>query len=122
MSDTTGEGGQDLKRTRGGTIARKIDAGGWGLFFIWVGVCALLNPGWGVVLLGIGIITLGGQAMRKYFDLKLDGFWIFVGLLFLLGGALELLQVKFSIIPVVLIIAGLALLVSIIKKKHTTEG
>lgn len=39
---------------------------------MWVGVAFLAAVGWGVGLLGVGIIALGGQATRKYFALKLE--------------------------------------------------
>lgn len=46
-------------------LDRKLDAVGWGLFFVWIGVALLLEVGWGIGLLGVGIITLGGQAGRR---------------------------------------------------------
>jgi len=121
MSEETSDASPSPRSSKGNDAARKIDAGGWGLFFIWVGVCLLVDPGWGVGLLGVGVITLGGQVVRKYFQLKVEGFWIVVGVLFLLAGILELYQVEFSLVPVVLILAGLALLVSIVKGKQKAE-
>jgi hypothetical protein len=71
-------------------LERKVDAAGWGVFFVWMGIALLADVGWGVGLLGVGIITLGGQLARRHFDVGLDGFWVVVGLLFLAGGVWEL--------------------------------
>jgi hypothetical protein len=45
-------------------LAMKLDAGGWGLFFIWIGIAVLTSLGWGATLFGIGVITLAGQMVR----------------------------------------------------------
>ena len=99
-------------------LARKFDAAGWALFFIWVGIALLMDVGWGIGLLGVGIITLGGQVGRTYFGLKMEGFGVVVGFLFLMGGIWELVQVEISLVPILLIIAGVALLISIFRGKQ----
>jgi hypothetical protein len=96
----------------GRAAGHKLDAVGWGLFFIWIGIALFANVSWGIGLLGVGIITLGGQVARKYMDLKFETFWIVVGLLFVLGGVWELFSVRVSLVPLVCIGAGVALLVS----------
>ena len=97
-------------------IGKKLDAAAWGLFFVWVGVALIANLGWGLGLLGIGIITLGVQLARKYFGLAAEGFWVVVGLLFVVGGAWDILAVQVSLVPIVLIVAGAALLLSALRK------
>ena len=64
-------------------------------------------------MLGVAVITLGEQVARKLLGLNFEGFWLVVGLLFALGGVWELLQVQASLVPVLLIIVGLALLASL---------
>ncbi len=95
-------------------IAKKLDAASWGAFFLWVGIALLLEVGWGVGLLGIGLITLAGQAARRYFNLKLEGFWVVVGVLFLVGGVGAQYNLNLHMGPIVLIAAGVALLISAI--------
>lgn len=107
------EENQDVKKV---ALAQKLDAAGWALFFIWVGIALLLDVGWGTGLLGIGVVTLLGQGARKYFGLCLEGFWLVVGLLFMLGGVWHLVQVELNLVPILLIIAGVALLVSIFRR------
>ena len=97
--------------------ARKLDATLWGVFFLWVGIALLAGLSWGVGLLGIGLITLGGQTARKTIGLELEGFWVVVGVLFLLAGVWSLLSVEIALIPFLLIIAGIALLVSAVRAR-----
>jgi hypothetical protein len=104
-----------------GQLAQKLDAAGWGLFFIWVGAALLMGLSWGVGLLGVALITLAGQAARRYFGLALERFWVVVGLLFLLGGIWELYKVEVSLVPILLIVAGGALLVSIFGRSRQTN-
>jgi len=99
-------------------IARRLDAVAWGLFFVWIGIVLAAGFGSGLGLLGVGLITLGGQAVRKHFDLGVEALWLVAGLLFVLGGVWELLEVQFSVTPVVLIIAGIALLLSATRKRE----
>ena len=103
------------RETNKGQLAQKLDAAGWGLFFIWVGVALLMGLSWGVGLLGVAVITLGEQAARRYVGLGVQAFWVVVGLLFLVGGIWELYKVDVSLAPILLIIAGAALLVSIFR-------
>lgn len=95
---------------------RRIGAAAWGLFFVWVGVSLLLGLDLGVGLLGAGVITLGAQAARSFAGLRLEGFWVVLGLLFVLGGLWELLAVKLSLVAVLILGAGLALLVSSLRR------
>ena len=110
--------GTDSRVAEKADLARKFDAAGWALFFIWVGIALLMDVGWGVGLLGVGVITLGGQVARTYFGLKMDGFGVVVGLLFLMGGIWELVQVEMSLVPILLIIAGVAILISLFRGKQ----
>ena len=67
-------------------LSQKLDAIGWGLFFIWMGIAFLLDVGWGWGLLGIAAIILGEALIRRNRNLKVEGFWIVVGFMFLVGG------------------------------------
>lgn len=96
----------------GRTAAHKLDGAAWGLFFIWVGIAFLLNLDWGMGLLGVGVLMIGKQIARKYMGLPLEMFWIVVGSLFILCGIWALLSVRVSLIPIICIVAGAALLAS----------
>jgi hypothetical protein len=95
---------------------RKLEAAGWGLFFVWVGTALIMDVGWGAGLIGVGIITLLGQAARRYFGLKTGALPVLVGSFFILGGIWMLLTIPFSLIPVLCVAAGIALLVSAVKR------
>jgi len=113
---------EELKMTERPHLAKKLDAVGWGLFFIWVGIAFLANLGIGIGLLGVGVITLGVQVVRKFFNLKLEGFWVVVGLLLVVGGLWELFETKLALVPILLIVVGLAWLVSaVFTGKHTVR-
>jgi len=103
--------------TNAPTLARRVDAAGWGFFFIWVGVALLAHLGWGVGLLGVGGITVGVQLLRKYLGLTAEPFWVVLGLLLVIGGVAEFAAFQFNVLPVVLIIGGAALLVSAVRNR-----
>ena len=56
---------QEIKTTRKSKLHRKLDAIGCALFFIWMGIAILANVGWGIGLIGIGVIILGGLAAKE---------------------------------------------------------
>lgn len=90
--------------------SNKLDTVGWGLFFVWVGVAWLTNMGVGIGLLGVAAITLGMQLVRKLRGLRLETFWVVIGIAFAIGGLWEFLEVQTPLAPIVLVVAGIALL------------
>ncbi len=96
---------------------KNLEAVGWALFFIWIGIAMLADFGFAIGLFGVGIITLGSQTARKYFNFKVEGFWVIAGLLFVLGGIWELLKIEFDLLPILIIVAGLVILISVIRGK-----
>lgn len=91
---------------------KRITTIGWGLFFIWLGVVLMVKAGAGFILLGVGIISLGMQVARKYSGLDSDGFWIVVGLLFVVVGIWEMFDIDLPLMSVFLIVIGGVFLVS----------
>lgn len=71
----------DLCSIRVCGLPARIRTAAWSLALIWTGVALLMDVGLGVGLLGVGMIILGEQVARRYFNLKLQWFWITVGLL-----------------------------------------
>jgi hypothetical protein len=98
-------------------MAKKLDAAGWALFFIWIGIAFLAKFDTNISLLGVGVIILGIQVVRKYFNLEMEGFWIVIGLLFAAGGIWGLINVQISLGPIVLIITGVVILIFVFRKK-----
>ena len=107
--------------TKRGSLHRKLDAAGWGLFFIWTGMAFLMDVGWGAGLLGVGIITLGGQVTRRYLGLELEGFWIAVGFLFTPGRDLEDITMSSSdLLPILCVVAGSSFLLLIVGRARNS--
>ena len=102
-------------------IATKIAAVGWALFLVWLGASFLMKLSPGVGLVGVGVIILGSQLARKYFQLGLEMFWVVVGGLFLASGFSDFYGVPLPwdyVFPGLLILVGLGILFSIIKGKR----
>jgi hypothetical protein len=83
-------------------IEKKLEAGAWGLFFVWVGVAWWAGLSWGV---------------RRAYKLSVEPFWIVVGLCFAVGGIWEFLETDTSAVPIVLILVGGALLLMLFKRR-----
>ncbi len=93
-------------------LVSKLDAIGWGLFLIWLGIVLLARAQASVALLGIGIIMLGVQLSRMVLNLHLERFWLVAGLLFIVGALWQLADPGVSVVSILLIAAGLALILT----------
>jgi hypothetical protein len=102
-----------VNKSEGNAVEKKVDAVGWALFFLWTGTAFLTHIGWGIGLVGVGVIVIGGQVARKYYDFGLQGFPAVIGSIFILAGIRELAGLQFSLLPILCVIAGLALLLSL---------
>lgn len=91
---------------------KRLDAGTWGVFFLWLGISFLAHIPWGVWLLGVGVIVLGAQLGRRMIGARLDGFWLVAGSLFVLGGISNIVPfgLHVAVIPVLCIAVGIVLL------------
>jgi hypothetical protein len=104
-------------------FAKKLESAAWGLFSVWVGISFLLKLHMGLGLLGIGVITLGAQVARIAHKLKLEWFWVAIGVIFVLGGIWDMATPAIPLVPILLIIAGAAIFLSHLKGlKKTPEG
>lgn len=105
---------QDGDRQKG-NLAATMDTIGLGLFLIWIGIAFWLGlVGWG--LIGAGIIALGDQALRKYLRINVEGAWVFTGGLLVVAGVGQL-GLEFTLAPILLIGAGIAVLLSLLRTK-----
>lgn len=100
---------------RSHSLERKLEAGSWGLFFMWVGLGLLLPVGEAIWFLGVAVIVLGTQGLASRWQLKVEGFWVVVGLCFLLGGVWELFDVTVSIVPILMLLVGAILFIGALR-------
>jgi hypothetical protein len=114
------KGEPDPQTTERRQLAEKLGTAGWALFLIWVGIAFLADVGVGVGLLGVGLVALGVQAARSRYELGVEGFWVFIGLMFAAGGVWELLGIEpeFPLVPIFFVVGGLALLWSVVRGRH----
>jgi hypothetical protein len=103
---------------------KTLNATGWGLFFIWIGIAFLANVGWGVGLLGVGLIMVGSQAARAFNGLSVERFGMLLGTCLAVAGAFHALGIRLDttpiapwIIPTLLIVAGAAILLSAFRRR-----
>ena len=85
MAEKNGETGSGPDPSREKISAGTLSTVGWSLFLIWLGIVLLVKFSMGIVMLGVGGITLGMQMARKYFGLDFARPWVAVGLIFASG-------------------------------------
>lgn len=104
------------------TLGRQLDALGWGLFLIMIGGLWLAPEAWGIPdgawLVGTGLIILGISAVRRFNDLRVSGFWLFLGALALGAGLADIFAWDLPVFPILLVIAGAAVLLSLFNRRN----
>lgn len=89
---------------------RQIDSAAWAVFFIWIGVVMLVGLPWDWFLVGVGVLILGAQVLRRQSNLKVETFGVVIGLIILAAGAWDLLSLPMPLMPIILIALGAYLL------------
>ena len=103
------------------TFARSIDAAGWALFFMWIGVALLAGLTWTVSLIGTAVIILGVQAVLLVRREKLDVFMAAVGAVLLVGAITDVYGSIWSLFPALLIVIGIAMLADTLRRRTSEE-
>jgi hypothetical protein len=95
-------------------LNKRLETIAWGLFLIMLGGFGFVPrhqvPG-GLWSIGVGLIMLGLNLTRYFYDIKLSGFTTFLGIISLISGTVELLGVRALEGGILLIILGSYLLV-----------
>ncbi len=86
--------------------SRQVDSAAWAVFFIWVGIAMLTQVPWPWFLVGVGVLILSAQIMRRQWNLRIKRFFVAVGLIILAGGAWDLLALPWPFMPILLIALG----------------
>lgn len=98
---------------------KAVERFGWGVLFIWVGIAVLLQVGWAYGLIGVGVIILCSEiAHIMVGEHRIDWFSTIVGLIFLFGGIWVLFGIEVSLVPILCIVAGAALMLSALTSRR----
>lgn len=96
-----------------GRSHRQLTAATWGALLVWVGVAVLFGVGWGYGSLAFGLIILAGEVLHSMIgSYRLDWFATVVGVMFTVGGIWTLFNLQVALLPVLFIVAGVALIAS----------
>lgn len=120
-----GTAGTDRSAEADHALSARIDATGWGLFFLWVGVALGADLGWGIGLLGTGLISLGGQLARSLSGVVVDRWSVGFGVCLSLAGLLQWLDLQMGrtpwpawALPVAIAALGVVILASTWMRRH----
>jgi hypothetical protein len=94
-------------------LNKRLEAGAWGLFLIMLGGFMFVpqtQVPQGLWSIAIGVIMLGLNAARYFYEIRMSGFTTFLGILSLLGGLAELIGLTSLQGALLLIIIGASLL------------
>jgi hypothetical protein len=92
-------------------VSQQLGSIAWAVFFIWIGIAALVAVPWGWFLVGLGILILAVQLARSQMNIKIEGFWVVRGAVFLISGLWTVLNLPpWRLGPIVLILFGVVLL------------
>lgn len=88
-----------------------LDSMARAIFIIWIGIAMLAAISWGWFLVGLGILILAAQLARLQMNIKIEGFRVAWGAVFLVGGLWTVLNLaSWPLAPIVLILLGMVLL------------
>ena len=94
-------------------LNKRLEGAAWGLFLIMVGGFMFVPQSQvpqGLWSIGIGVIMLGLNAARYFYEIRMSGFTTFLGILSLLGGLAELIGLTSLQGALLLIIIGASLI------------
>jgi hypothetical protein len=99
----------DAEPSEKAILNKRLETIGWGLFLIMFGGLALVPNelvAKGLWSIGVGVIMLGLNITRYFFQIKMSGFTTFLGIIALLSGVAELLGVNNLGAPILLVVLG----------------
>lgn len=103
-------------------LGERLAGVGWGLGFSWIGLALLLELDLGPALLGLGIVTLCVQAVRRFSGLSFETFWVAIGAAFVLGGLGGVLGLEIGLLPLILLAFGATLLLAVLADHGSGGG
>jgi len=110
MANTQSSLAQSPESSNTDQRVRQIESAAWAVFFIWVGIVMLAGLHWDWFLVGVGVLILGAQVMRRQWNLNIETFGVVIGLIILAAGVWDLLSLPLPLMPIILIALGAYLL------------
>jgi len=101
-------------------LDKRLEALGWGLFLLMIGCLWLVPEGTvpeGTWLIGTGVIILGLMGVRYIYGIKIDGFWLVLGIVALAFGISDVFGLNIPVFPILLIIIGASIILKPLLKK-----
>jgi hypothetical protein len=107
MQPTSGQ----QSSTEKSKLTRDLHSIARAIFIIWIDTAMLLAMPWGWFLVGLGILILAAQLARSQMKIKIEGFRVAWGMVFLIGGLWTVLNfASWPLAPIVFILLGVVLL------------
>lgn len=110
------ESDRAIKTDGEGHKTKTVEAAGWAFLLIWLGITTLLSLGWPVFLIGLGALVLALQGLRAKWGLATENFWMILGVVFVVSGIAEIFGTGLPLVPIALILFGLAALYDVYKR------
>ena len=108
---------QDEKKI---ALDKRLEAIGWALFLIMIGGLWLAPEGVvpkGSWLIGTGVIILGLMVVRYLYGIKVNGFWLVLGIIALAFGVSSVFGINIPVLPILIIIIGLNIVLKPLLRK-----
>jgi hypothetical protein len=110
-------GNLDEKRR---ALDKRLESIGWALFLIMIGGLWLAPEGSvpeGAWLVGTGVIILSLMVIRYLYGIKVNAFWLVLGIVALAFGISSVFGLNIPVLPILIIIIGLNIVLKPFLKK-----
>ena len=88
-------------------IEKKIEGLGLGIFFIWIGTAFAFSFPLSAGLIGIAVVLFASQIARMITGLDAQWFRVFMGVIFLLSGFVQMVETKINLVAIFFIAIGI---------------
>jgi len=119
------ENPNELAESKKVSLNKRLECFCWGLFLIFVGILMIAPIRWnldGVWMIGAGIILLGMNAARHHFKIRVSISTIVLGIIAVILGLNDFLNLYMSIFPLILILIGAGIMLrSFLAKENNPD-
>jgi len=97
---------------------RKINGRSGGALLIWIGFSFLVDIGWGISAVGVGVILLVEQYARWSRHINFQKFWVLAGAVLVGVGAATTIGLREALVPVLLLITGIVMVANTFRDRQ----